>query len=199
MARNRRLLSPEERELWDNIRRSVTPLKNSLPLEEWLGQSADGSPPKPATAPPKPLRLAEKPAPSAPMPAFLPPYVPPVSRPGSNGPSGFDTRTVRKLRKGRLDIDARIDLHGMRERLAHDELLRFIRSARDGGARIVLVITGKGRLGEGVLRRAVPFWFAETPFRHLVGGYRSAHAEHGGEGAIYVRIRRDKAKGDTAP
>ncbi len=198
MKRGKRGLSVEERELWDRIRRSVTPLagtaaSNDEPLQAWLDH-------EPAKEPEKPVKREKATAPvfpqAGPKLPFLPPYIPPVSRPANSGQALIDAKTVRDIRKGRLEIDARIDLHGMTERAAHDELLRFVRQSRDSGARILLVITGKGRSSEGVLRRAVPLWFQEKPFKLLVGGHRTAHAEHGGEGAIYVRLRRDKPAKD---
>ena len=108
----------------------------------------------------------------------------------------LDDITIKKLRKGKLDIDARIDLHGMNEHAAHDALLRFVKQARRDDARIVLIITGKGKAGEGVLRRTVPLWFGEAVFKPLIGGWRKAHPAHGGEGALYVRLRRE-ATGDA--
>ncbi len=198
MAKGKRGLSAEERELWNRIRRSVTPLSANGPLEAWLDHepNVEAALPAPIVVSPPPSKREKATKPvfpeQRPRLPFLPPYVPPVSRPANAGQALIDAKTVRDIRKGRLDIDARIDLHGMTERLAHDELLRFVRQARESGARILLVITGKGRSSEGVLRRAVPLWFQEKPFKLLVGGHRTAHAEHGGEGAMYVRLRRDK-------
>src|ERR1019366_4885255 len=88
-------------------------------------------------------------------------------------------------------IDARLDLHGLTQSEAHAALLRFLRSAGARDARLVLVITGKGRGGEpGVLRRQVPQWLGLPEFRSLVLGFEDAHVTHGGEGALYVRLRR---------
>jgi DNA-nicking Smr family endonuclease len=99
--------------------------------------------------------------------------------------------------RGRDPIDARIDLHGKTQSEAHDALARFIRRAQSNGARVVLVVTGKGsgtpRDGErerGVLRRQVPLWLALPEFRSLIIGFEEAHVAHGGEGALYVRLRR---------
>jgi DNA-nicking Smr family endonuclease len=108
----------------------------------------------------------------------------------------IDERTRRRLARGSLPIDGRLDLHGMTQEAAHSALRHFLRSSRTDGARIVLVITGKGRSGgdgpwdRGVLRRAVPHWLAAADLRDCVIGFEEAHVAHGGAGAIYVRIRR---------
>lgn len=98
----------------------------------------------------------------------------------------------RKLAKGRLAIEARIDLHGLYQSEAHDLLLDFLYRANDRGMRHVLVITGKGSSGgsEGALRRAVPLWFSKPEFRFLISSYEWAARHHGGEGALYVRLSR---------
>ncbi|MEC9344236.1 MAG: Smr/MutS family protein [Pseudomonadota bacterium] len=102
----------------------------------------------------------------------------------------MDEKTARKLSKGRLPIDARIDLHGMAERQAHNALRRFLEREWHDDSRIVLVITGKGERSGGILRRAVPRWLAEPPISAIAGSWRQAHPTHGGEGALYVRLRR---------
>jgi DNA-nicking Smr family endonuclease len=97
----------------------------------------------------------------------------------------------QRVARGKEPIDARLDLHGFTQHEAHAALLRFLRSAHDRDARTVLVITGKGRGGEvGVLRRQVPQWLALPEFRALVVGFEDAHVTHGGEGALYVRVKR---------
>jgi DNA-nicking Smr family endonuclease len=104
-----------------------------------------------------------------------------------------------RVEHGRLAIDGRIDLHGLTQAAAHQRLGRFLAEAQAGGARIVLVITGKGKptgdlpLHEeprGVLRRVVPQWLAAPEMRRLVIGFEESGRGHGGEGALYVRIRR---------
>jgi DNA-nicking Smr family endonuclease len=101
-------------------------------------------------------------------------------------------REKARLSRGRQEIDARIDLHGMTQARAHRALLAFLQRAHADGAVFVLVITGKGRVGgeQGVLRRQVPHWFELPEFRAIVVGYEQAHIGHGGEGALYVRVRR---------
>lgn len=99
------------------------------------------------------------------------------------------------MSRGRRDIDARLDLHGMTQARAHRVLLHFLQQASAEGLSFVLVITGKGRAaGEtserGVLRRQVPEWLSLPEFRSCVVGFEEAHIGHGGGGALYVRIRR---------
>jgi DNA-nicking Smr family endonuclease len=105
-------------------------------------------------------------------------------------------REKQRLARGVSAIDARIDLHGMTQVQAHAALLRFVQRAQAQEARFVLVITGTGTRGgageRGVLRRQVPLWLELTEFRRYVLGFESAHIGHGGEGALYVRIRRGK-------
>jgi DNA-nicking Smr family endonuclease len=100
----------------------------------------------------------------------------------------------RGVARGKQAIDARLDLHGMTQAQAHTALLRFLHNAHARDARLVLVITGKGRGGEpGVLRRHVPHWLSLPEFRSLVVGFEDAHIVHGGEGALYVRLRRARS------
>ena len=98
---------------------------------------------------------------------------------------------------GTLAIDARIDLHGMTQQAAHGRLVRFLKEAQADGVRLALVITGKGRPGDGgfggergVLRRSVPLWLSGAEMRPYVVGFGEAAPPHGGTGALYVRIRR---------
>jgi DNA-nicking Smr family endonuclease len=104
-------------------------------------------------------------------------------------------RERAQLSRGRKEIDARLDLHGMTQTRAHRALSEFLQRAHSGGLTFVLVITGKGSAaaahsGRGVLRRQVPQWLSLPEFRNLVIGFEEAHIGHGGEGALYVRIRR---------
>jgi DNA-nicking Smr family endonuclease len=106
-------------------------------------------------------------------------------------------RERSQLSRGRKEIEGRLDLHGMTQTRAHRALLSFLRRASSEGLRFVLVITGKGRVmgpesGRGVLRRQVPEWLGLPEFRALVVGFEEAHIGHGGEGALYVRVRRGR-------
>lgn len=169
-------LSHEDRILWHKVARTATPLRG-----------------KPQLA----LPDDPQPEPGAPsVGASGRPATPAPQRPAGRQDQGrlhtLDAPTRDKLAKGRLAIEARVDLHGLNQVEAHSLLLSFLHRAFAGGVRHVLVITGKGSsLGsEGVLRRAVPAWFATPPFRPLVGGYDDAARTHGGAGALYVRLRR---------
>jgi DNA-nicking Smr family endonuclease len=105
-------------------------------------------------------------------------------------PAALDAALHRKLTRGRDAIAARIDLHGMTQDAARAALVAFVRRAMDNGWRAVLVITGKGVGGDGVLKRRVPDWLAEPPLRDHVAGVSEAHRRHGGEGALYVALKR---------
>ncbi|MBL4758772.1 MAG: Smr/MutS family protein [Rhizobiales bacterium] len=112
----------------------------------------------------------------------------------------METKRVRRLGRGNLSFDARIDLHGMYQKEAHSRLLMFLREARARGYRNVLVITGKGRAGDrsnepgreapGVIRRNIRHWLNEPEFSEIVTALSSARPNHGGEGALYLQIRR---------
>ncbi|HZV20064.1 MAG TPA: Smr/MutS family protein [Hyphomicrobiales bacterium] len=116
-------------------------------------------------------------------------------------PSSFDPRRMRRLARGQRDIDARLDLHGLRQEEAYRALQRFLASCREKGHRHVLIITGKGRseaaeeLGfcaqqRGVLRRLVPHWLSEPAMRTHVVSFTESALRHGGSGALYVTIRK---------
>jgi DNA-nicking Smr family endonuclease len=104
----------------------------------------------------------------------------------------LDRRQKQRLARGTQPIDARMDLHGTTQAEAHAALLRFLRRSQVDGARFVLVITGKGTGGDGrgVLQRQVPLWLNLPEFRRYVIGFEKAGPAHGGEGALYVRVRR---------
>jgi len=105
-------------------------------------------------------------------------------------------RERAQLSKGKKEIEARLDLHGMTQARAHRALSGFLHRAHGDGLTFVLVITGKGKIGagseRGVLRRQVPEWLSQPEFRTLVVGFEEAHVGHGGAGALYVRIRRSR-------
>ncbi len=109
---------------------------------------------------------------------------------------GLDKRTGKRLNKGRMNIDARLDLHGSTQETAKRDLVSFINRSYARGDRCVLVITGKGmRLhsGEiGVLRRAVPQWLNDAPLRSMILGFNHATPRDGGEGALYVLLKRKR-------
>jgi DNA-nicking Smr family endonuclease len=146
--------------------------------------------PAPPTSTPKRAVAQHTPASPAPEPAK--PSTPPITPLGR--------RLRQRVARGREPIDARMDLHGLTQAQAHAALARFLRAASARGARLVLVITGKGGRGDGergVLRRQVPHWLALPEFRDLVIGFEDAHIAHGGEGALYVRVRRRRGVGEV--
>ena len=122
--------------------------------------------------------------------------------------SEFDRTLRRRLGRGAQSIDDRLDLHGLTQLAAHRQLLAFLSQAQARGARIVIVITGKGSIsdtanvprddgiGRGILRRSVPLWLKQTEFRPFVIAFSAAARHHGGEGALYVRVRRRMEKGN---
>ena len=107
----------------------------------------------------------------------------------------LDRRTEMRLRRGRLSIDACLDLHGMTQGEAHHALVQFLGSVYENGQRTVLVITGKGGTNGriGVLKEAVPRWLKETMTRRYVRGFAHAAPKDGGEGALYVLVKRKKS------
>lgn len=176
----RRALSEEERELWDLVAKQVKPLRKHRVAKAHAAPRAEASPAAPVTKSAPPAR----PIAIAPAPRASKPSVPPLA------PLGKRERT--KLSRGRSEIEARLDLHGMTQMRAHRALAGFLQRAHHDGLTFVLVITGKGRSGgeSGVLRRQVPEWLSLPEFRTFVVGFEEAHIGHGGEGALYVRIRR---------
>jgi DNA-nicking Smr family endonuclease len=177
-GKRRRVLSSEERVLWTTVIKSIAPLRESTaPDEDEGARTASSVRPTAHTA--KPSRntpvLTEK---------KLPPLAP------------LGRRMKQRVARGKEKIDGRLDLHGLTQSEAHATLLRFLRTASSRGARLVLIITGKGaRASEGqrgVLKRQVPQWLGLPEFRALVIGFEDAHVTHGGEGALYVRIRRKR-------
>jgi DNA-nicking Smr family endonuclease len=182
----RRLLSQDERVLWTMFTRAIEPLHTAPPP---AGSEPEAAEMAALAQPAKTLALR----PGAPPPAVekAPPSLTPLGR-----------RLRQRVARGKEAIDGRLDLHGLTQSEAHAALLRFLRSASAREARLVLVITGKGSSnmggrgdGErGVLKRQVPQWLGLPEFRAFVIGFENAHVAHGGEGALYVRIRRTKSR-----
>jgi len=181
----RRSLTDEDNALWSGVARSVTPLRQTTKRPEPQDRSAAE-----AAAP----VALDRPARGDATASEKPPPLVPLGR-----------RFRQRVASGRTPIDARLDLHGLTQKQAHAALLRFVRGAQADGARIVLVVTGKGtprrpsaRGGHaepsepGVLRRHVPMWLSLPEFRPFVVGVEAAHVAHGGQGALYVRLRRPR-------
>jgi len=161
MARKRDT-TDEELALWQRATRQVTPLSRRSAAPPVAGKRT------PRASAPKPASPARRTAP---------------------GP--LEPRLKRRLARGLVAVDARIDLHGKRQSEAHRQLIRFVETCRARGHRSVLVVTGKGRSGEGtgVLRRLVPLWLAQDPLAAHVVAVAPAHARHGGDGALYLRLK----------
>ncbi len=168
-----RPLSDDDMLIWRRVARTARPLPGRK-LPEAPKKSA--APAKPAgvlsPAPAMHPRAETGPAPKKPA--------PPAELSGE-----------KRVRRGKLEVEAKLDLHGMTQAQARAALGRFVAKSRIDGMRVVLVVTGKGRGGEGALRRAAPEWLAEEAAH--VAGYAPAHARHGGSGAFYVRLRRPPA------
>jgi DNA-nicking Smr family endonuclease len=198
--RRRKHLSETERALWREVTRAVAPLKRAKrkAAEESEAASAEAASAKSAakSSLAKPAKAEAvtsahpRAAPQPPVPKPKPPP-PPALAP-------LDRRFKQRLARGTKAIDARIDLHGMTQAEAHAALARFLHRAQADGAKVVLVITGKGKRGDdgererGVLRRQVPQWLRMPELRDLVVGFEEAAIGHGGEGALYVRVRRGR-------
>ncbi|MCW9039195.1 MAG: Smr/MutS family protein [Rhodospirillales bacterium] len=180
-AVRRRALRHEELVLWKAVAETIEPLPGRSVTQP------DEEPATPGDARPKPSFLAVPPAPPASMPTRT--DLPELSH---GVTAGVDKRTAQRLRRGQLPIDARIDLHGHFRDAAHTELNAFIARAHEAGRRCVLVITGKGTRGEGVLRAQVPHWLNMPPNRARVVAFCHAQPKDGGEGALYVLIRRKR-------
>jgi DNA-nicking Smr family endonuclease len=178
--RRKRGLSEEERALWEGVAKQTKPLrKRHRALKP------------PVASPEAEAQAAPEPA-AAPKPPPSPIGSPPRSEPPPLAPIGRRERS--HLSRGRQEIDARLDLHGMTQTRAHRALFGFLQRAHHDGMTFVLIITGKGKMGSeserGVLRRQVPHWLGLPEFRTMVVGFEEAHIGHGGEGALYVRVRR---------
>jgi DNA-nicking Smr family endonuclease len=176
-------LSEEERALWESVARQTKPLRKKPRAAK-----------APADLPPAEAPVATK---FNTPPKSLPPAaVPRVAKPEAPPLAPLGRRERSQLSRGRKEIDARLDLHGMTQTRAHRALSGFLQRAHGDGLTFVLIITGKGKIGaeseRGVLRRQVPQWLSLPEFRSLVVGFEEAHIGHGGEGALYVRIRRSR-------
>lgn len=180
--RRKRTLSEEERALWESVAKQAKPLrKRRVTTSQAVSPTAEAPVAPKAVVQPKPPVPAAAPPPKKPM---APPLVP------------LGRRQRAQLSRGRKEIEARLDLHGMTQARAHRALSGFLHQAHGNGLTFVLVITGKGKIGaeseRGVLRRQVPQWLSQPEFRHVVVGFEEAHIGHGGAGALYVRIRRSR-------
>jgi DNA-nicking Smr family endonuclease len=192
--RSGRRLRDDERQLWKVVTTSIAPLSKRRKVDAEVDDEPAMLAPikaKSKSASKAAAKPAIKPAPNARLIGSAAVPAKPVS-PVEAAPLG--RKAKRRLSRGTDAIDARLDLHGRTQAEAHDALLGFLHWAQARGDRVVLVITGKGRAefdGErGVLKRQVPMWLRLPEFRACVVGFESAGIGHGGEGALYVRLRR---------
>lgn len=196
--RRRRHLSAEDEALWSHTASTLQPIQGKKPRHHPSVAGIDDAPPfapktkgtgKP-TVTPSPGAAAAYQAPAT---AARPKPTPELST--------FDRKAARKLRHGHIEIEARIDLHGLRQHEAHSALRQFLTSCSGRGLRWVLVITGKGgaplhsddgfgRSERGVLRKNVPMWLAAPELRAIVVSFTTASIPHGGEGALYIQLRK---------
>jgi DNA-nicking Smr family endonuclease len=186
----RRNLTAEELALWRQA------MSNTKPLP---GRDADESlEDLPLKAPlPSQFREAVRSLPSAPGTSH-----PPAARAPKPSSGGLDAAAKRRLRRGRIEVEGRVDLHGMRRAEAHSALAHYLAESQAAGRRCILVITGKGgrttgagegdfvTRGDGVLRQQVPQWLRQEPSSSRIFAVEQAHPRHGGAGALYVFLRK---------
>jgi len=197
--RKPRHLSPEERALWDKVAARTVPSRDR-PLTAPSAQKPPKKPmqPKPdTTAEPLPdFRIGQKANVSGTHDVLRP-----IADRLSAAPVNMDSKSHRRMTRGKLKPEARIDLHGMTVAEAHPELSAFILGSQAVGRRLVLVITEKGKdrddggpipMRQGVLRHQVPQWLALPPLAQAVLQVTPAHIRHGGHGAYYVYLRRNR-------
>jgi DNA-nicking Smr family endonuclease len=178
-----RRLTADEEHLWSLVVRTVRPLRQSKRAVAG-GRHTHKAGLRNPTRPAKKKATADPEISASRQPIAPASTLTPIMR-----------REKQLLARGRVRIDARIDLHGMTQAEAHSTLRGFLLRSQANGARFVLVITGKGapntsRGERGVLRQQVPLWLALPEFRRHVLGFDVAHTGHGGEGALYVRLRK---------
>ncbi len=209
--------SPDEGDdgerLWKRIAGGVTPLKDTRhkrhvppagPAD--IGDRAQ-RPAKPAASDAGRKPAGVMPPPLPPRRAAAPPGPPPLV-PGQL--TGLDRRSGEKLRKGQMAVEAKLDLHGMTQEGAHASVVRFVESQHAAGARCVLIVTGKGGRGSdpfqrraapgrftfsggrGILKEALPLWLNEPRLRPHIVAVQPASRAHGGEGAVYVLLKRKR-------
>ncbi len=175
------MVTPDEARIWRAVVRDVEPLAGRAPEPSEPGEVS--------------VALANDPGPATLPPARPPPYPAPVRGAGLHAlqhgtTAGVDRRTADRLKRGEMVIDATLDLHGLTQDVAHMQLSAFVLRAFDAGRRCLLVITGKGRDGGGVLRGQVPRWLNQPGLRERILGFCHARPQHGGEGALYVLVKR---------
>lgn len=168
MTRRQRDLTADERKLWRRVAASVKTRRASPPETDEVEE-------RPAAR----RIVASPPAKTAPRTTVA-----------KAPPDPQDRGNERRVRRGKLEIGAKLDLHGHTQDSARSALGRFLRASQRRGDRTVIVITGVGRTGEGVLKKRLPEWLASREIAALISGYAPAHRSHGGAGAFYVFLKR---------
>ena len=169
-------LTPDDRRIWSRVAATLDTTRKPAPVVE-----------PEAPARPPAARTTMKPRPTPP--GYTPPRSTPAPRPHPT-PEELEPRRQRRLARERDQIDARIDLHGHGRFQAQDALTAFLTGAQARGHCAVLVITGQGRRDGGVIRASVHEWLTAHALRGVVSGFAPAHRRHGGDGAIYVTLKR---------
>jgi DNA-nicking Smr family endonuclease len=177
----KRPLKPDELRIWNLVAGTVHPLPGrAAPVLSPTPQAKPGE--TPAHIPPPPLQKRPKgPGPQ--------PKHPKTPRPRET-PEEIEPNRHHRIARERDPIAARLDLHGLDQDRARAVLEGFLRRAWDEGYRAVLVITGKGVQGDGILRRRTPEWLASPQLSKIVAGVSEAHRRHGGAGALYIALKR---------
>ena len=192
MKKGPRDLTPDDRRIWARVSGSVTPPKTRKAARVTPGGAVPVADPVAIVAPtlksaPKPPRPTPR---ASPTPVVAPPAAKAAPRtPGRRPPEELEPRRQRRLSRERDPIEARIDLHGFGRFEAEDQLRAFLGGCQARGMRSVLVITGQGRLGGGVIRASVHEWLQAPALRSVVSGFAVSHRRHGGDGAIYVTLK----------
>lgn len=177
-------MTEEDEKLWGLVTRTIKAMQPNRSTQI----APQAAPAKPQPPGPGPKRRAREAGPPAQQPAPQPRHVIPKEQPISRE---VDARTQMRLRRGQMEIEARIDLHGHSVQNAYFALRGFISEQFNRGARCVLVIHGKGSLnGEGKIRREMPHWLNE--WRDMVLQHSYAKPQDGGDGASYVLLRRKR-------
>ena len=195
-------LSADERALWTHVAASV----ERISVKARITKRGEATETADTTAPRRPAPHQNRSPESAVSQSAMKAAASTTRRAPAASPD-LESRKVKKIGKGRTGIDARLDLHGLRQDEAHMRLRYFLHACQARGMKFVLIITGKGRETDapaesfgamldrpprGVLRRNLPRWLADPEMRQLIVGYSSALPRHGGDGAYYVELRRDR-------
>lgn len=184
--RTPRGLSPEEKTLWSKVTQTADPHKTPQTL---FTDAPILTPTKktPKPAPIAPFKIGQKARPAQ------------TAMPAPASPVAMDKRSFTKMKRGKMSPDAKIDLHGMTQEEAHPALINTLLNAHAAGKRLVLVVTGKGKMRDdggpipvrtGILKHAVPQWLKQAPLKQIVLQTNQANQSHGGSGALYVYLRR---------